>query len=116
MKKSVYDYKYRLTLEYEHYQLLKKYILNATISEEDTIMFNEIKEKIENPIKIEWSAKKLIAADKATAVRTEKAKKKIENAMNILRMENKKLTYYSIAKKAQVSYITVKKYITLEEI
>jgi Trp operon repressor len=51
------------------------------------------------------------ATSKATESRTAKAKEKIQNAINILRMENKKMTHYSIAKTAGVSYSTVKKYL-----
>ncbi len=51
------------------------------------------------------------ATNKATESRTAKAKEKIQNAINLLRMENKKITHYSIAKTAGVSYVTVKKYL-----
>jgi len=51
------------------------------------------------------------ATKKATAKRTAAAKAKIQNAINILKMENKKITHYSVAKTAQVSYATVKKYL-----
>ena len=51
------------------------------------------------------------ATAKATAKRTAEAKEKIQNAINLLRMENKKITHYSIAKIAGVSYVTVKKYL-----
>jgi len=51
------------------------------------------------------------ATSKATESRIAKAKEKIQNAINLLRMENKKMTHYSIAKTAEVSYVTVKKYL-----
>jgi predicted transcriptional regulator len=54
--------------------------------------------------------KVLRATNKATKKRTDSAKKKIENAINIMRLENKKMTYYAIAKRANVSYNTAKKY------
>jgi len=54
------------------------------------------------------------ATKKATAKRTATAKKKIQNAVNILRIENKKITHYSVAKTACVSYTTVKKYLQQE--
>ena len=59
------------------------------------------------------TAKKTEAARAATEARTATAKKKIENAINLLRIENKKINYNTIAKKAEVSYLTVKKYVTL---
>jgi len=116
MNASKYDFKYRLDFESEYIELLQKYINKAEVSEEDFIMFNEMKEMINNPKKIKRSVKKMIATDKATEARTAKAKEKIQNAINILRMENKKITHYSIAKTAGVSYLTVKKYISLDEI
>jgi len=69
-------------------------------------------EKILNPKQIKSSNKKTIAAYEATKIRTSKAKVKIENAINLLRMENKKITHYSISKTSNVSFNTVKKYIS----
>jgi len=78
--------------------------------------FNEMKEIANSPKKIKHSTKKHSAVKTATEARTKKAKEKILNAINILRMEDKNLTHYSIAKQAEVSYLTVKKYITIDEI
>ena len=62
--------------------------------------------------RIRYSPKRANAAvDVATAARTAKAKKKIENAVNLLRMEGKAITPYSVAKKAGVSYNTARKYL-----
>ena len=63
--------------------------------------------------KLQNNTRKKEAAAKATEARTAVAKKKIENAMNLLRIENKKINYNTIAKKAGVSYLTAKKYVTL---
>ena len=115
MNDDKYDFKYRLDLDSYQFDVLQKYITQIDVLEEDLIMFNEIKEMISNPKKISRSVNKQIAATTATEARTKQAKQKIENAMNLLRLENKKLTYYSIAKTAKVSYQTVKKYITLNE-
>ena len=38
------------------------------------------------------------------------AKKKIETAVNMMRMFNQKITIYSVAKEAKVSYNTASKY------
>lgn len=111
------NYNYRLDMDIYQLKLLQKYIQKIdNIRDEDIPMFNEIKEIVKTPKKIKRSIKKMAAADKATEARTAKAKEKIQNAINILRMENKKITHYSIAKTAGVSYLTVKKYITLNEI
>ena len=60
--------------------------------------------------KPEVSKKKTDSAKRATAIRQQRAKEKINNAINLLKLENKKITLYSIAKTAGVSYNTVKKY------
>ncbi len=116
MNEDKYNFKYRLDLDAYQFDVLLQYINQFDVLEEDLIMFNEIKEMINNPKKIPRSINKQIAATVATEARTAKAKEKIQNAINLLKIENKKLTYYSIAKTAQVSYVTVKKYITLNEI
>lgn len=111
-----YDYNYRLDLDADYLALLQKYINKLDVFEDDLILFNELKEIINNPKKIKRSINKKIAAKKATAFRTSKVKEKIQNAINLLRIENKKITHYSIAKTAGVSFNTVKKYISLNEI
>lgn len=68
-------------------------------------------EKLNNPKDIEYSFKKVTATREATESRTKAAKEKIQNAINILRMENKKITHYSIAQTCGVSFTTVKKYL-----
>ena len=78
--------------------------------------FDNLVDKIKNPKKIEKSIRKAIASEKATKARTKKAKAKIDNAINILRMECKKITHYSIAKTGDVAYLTVKKYLTDDDI
>ncbi len=72
---------------------------------------DSLKEKIENPIEIKVSDKKIKSTINATKSKIKKVKEKIENAINILRMENKKITYYSISQTSKVSYLTVKKYL-----
>jgi len=51
------------------------------------------------------------AAAKATKTRQEIAKRKIQDAINLLRLEGEEITAYKVAKKAGVSYNTVKKYL-----
>ena len=57
------------------------------------------------------SNSKRLATQKATKVRTDKAKEKIQNAINLLQLENKNITHYSIATTSGVSFNTVKKHI-----
>ena len=110
---------FRLDLDYIELkallELLKKSQKNKKIKDEFNYLINnrEILKKVKT---IHKSSKKSDAALTATAARSKKAKEKIDNAINILRMENKKITCYSIAKMAEVSYNTVKKYLTNEDI
>lgn len=94
---------YLLLLEYFDFERLeaKKHIDTA-----QTLL-----EALKNPKDIEYSFKKFRASETATRARSTKAKEKIQNAINILRMEGKNITHYSIAQMSGVSFNTVKKYI-----
>ena len=59
---------------------------------------------------IEESPRKVEAARKATNARIRQAKRKIENGINQLRLEGKKITMAAIAEAAGVSINTVRKY------
>ena len=115
------DY-YRLDLTLAEYDELKYFIKLKEL--EDSILLSQQKgydlydnllKKINEPKVIKSSVKKSIAANKATKIRSAKAKVKIDNAIRILQIENKPITYYSISKAGKVSYNTVKKYISLDE-
>ena len=69
-------------------------------------------EKIKKPTQIQRSEKKIKATATATKHRSKQAQAKIANAVNILRMQNQKFTHYNIAKMAEVSYNTCRKYIS----
>ena len=86
------------------------FIKEYNFKEEDKVV-SKLLEKLNNPKDIEYSFNKVRAADKATESRTKAAKEKIQNAINILTMENKKITHYSIAQTCGVSFTTVKKYL-----
>uniref|UniRef100_UPI004047E78C hypothetical protein n=1 Tax=Aliarcobacter sp. TaxID=2321116 RepID=UPI004047E78C len=118
-------YNKRLDLSESEFEVLKKYIdfeaIEKAAKNFDSEYYKKfnIKESIEasllkklnNPKEIEYSLKKVTATREATESRTKAAKEKIQNAINILRMENKKITHYSIAQTSGVSFNTVKKYI-----
>jgi response regulator of citrate/malate metabolism len=118
-------YNKRLDLSESEFEVLKKYIdfeaIEKAVKNFDPEYYKKfnIKESIEvtllkklnNPKEIEYSLKKVTATREATESRTKAAKEKIQNAINILRMENKKITHYSIAQTCGVSFTTVKKYL-----
>ena len=98
MELNLFGYKIRISKEVEN----------------DTELPADLKEAFEvikkYGYKPEVSKKKTDSAKRATAIRQQRAKEKINNAINLLKLENKKITLYSIAKTAGVSYNTVKKY------
>ena len=66
--------------------------------------------QIEEEERKEVSPKKQKAMKKARDTKEKEAKEKIVNAINLLRMESKKITCYSVSKEAGVSYNTARKY------
>ena len=70
--------------------------------------------KLNNPKNINFSLAKYLASEKATKVRSNKAKYKIDTAVGILRTQRKDITRYSVAKVSGVSFSTVKRYMSDE--
>ncbi len=75
-----------------------------------TLLVEKLSFHLNNGKEVKYSHKKQKAATNATKLRVKKAKEKIENAVNILRMENKKISEYAVAKVSGCSINTVKKY------
>ena len=75
--------------------------------------FNII-DKLTNPKSIEYSANKSVAALRATDVRSEKVKYKMNIAIEILQTQKKQITHYAIAKISNVSFNTVKRHFSDE--
>lgn len=75
----------------------------------DTELYNVINAQYRADISKDKS-KKQSSIKEATKARERIAKEKINNAINLLRIENKNITAYAIAKKSGCSYNTVKKY------
>ena len=69
--------------------------------------FNELLEAEMNKVP---TVKKINAPKKATETRVKTAKLKIFNALNMMRMEGKKINLTAVAREAGVSYNTAKKY------
>ncbi len=99
----------RLNLSQGELDLLSKIVASATLDGADGSIEKSLLEKIANPIQID-SSKKINATGKANKAKISKSKKKVENAMNLLRMEEKEISPNAIAKTAGISYNTAKKY------
>ncbi len=104
-------YTVRLDLNEGEFDILKRHInFEKLESKKHVEIVKTLLEKLEKPKEIDYSFKKHSASEKATKARTNKAKSKMQNAINILRMECKSITHYSISKTSGVSFNTVKKY------
>ena len=57
------------------------------------------------------SKKKQETAQKALKVKVSKTKEKVQNAINLLRLQSKPINAYQVAKLSGVSYNTVRKYL-----
>jgi len=110
--------KYRLNLNLSELERLQEIIKDIKTTDKysnyysELESFNSLDEMIQNPTEIKYSGAKGNAVAKATETRSKKAKAKIDNAINILRIEDKNITHYAIANIGNVSYSTVKKYLT----
>ena len=89
----------RLDLSQREYDCLKSCIdfkkLEEFVNKENDYLdeykvLNKLINKLNNPKIIEYSFKKHTASEKATRVRTQKAKKKIQMAIEILKTQKKK--------------------------
>ena len=83
--------------------------LMKAISKSNYPLYSKIQKQYNDDIKRDIS-KKQSSIQEATKKRERVAKEKILNAINLLRIENKSVTAYAIAKESGCSYNTVKKY------
>ena len=104
----------RLDMSLVEYELLKKLLESATVSEEYECAWakDDLLKKVQNIKQFDISGK-VVATKKANEKKQETSRKKVENAMNMLRMENKEITAYAVAKVAGISYNTASKYLKL---
>ena len=61
--------------------------------------------------KIPPSPKKVASAKRASKIKADKAKEKVQNAINLLKLQGEEITAYKVSKTAGVSYNTAKKYL-----
>ena len=102
---------YRIKITMKELIFLRLNLHRIEVNDEELVLVNELYDKLVNAKPHSVSITKKRATKKATEVRIEKAKEKIQNAINLLHLENKTITHYSIATTSGVSYNTVKKYI-----
>eukprot|EP01029_Cantina_marsupialis_P019268 TRINITY_DN44772_c2_g2_i2.p1 TRINITY_DN44772_c2_g2~~TRINITY_DN44772_c2_g2_i2.p1 ORF type:complete len:104 (+),score=15.16 TRINITY_DN44772_c2_g2_i2:150-461(+) len=94
----------RLTITDNEFEALQKILL-----QNDITLYNRINEEFKKSV-LSRTKKKIKATVKANNVKRKKSETAVINAINILRLENKAITIYSVAKTAEISYNTAKKY------
>ena len=104
----------RLDMSLVEYELLKKLLESATVSDDYECAWakDDLMKKVQNIKQFDISGK-IVATLKANQKKQETSKKKVENAINILRMEGKEITAYAVAKVAGISYNTASKYLKM---
>jgi len=107
------SFKVRLDLNELEYRILIDTINRSNFLEvlKDRDIDNTLLKKLQSFKQIK-KGNKNIGAIKAREALQEQTKEKIQNAINLLKFENKKITAYSIAKTANISYNTAKKYLS----
>ena len=66
--------------------------------------------------KLPPSKKKVESAKRASQIKANKAKEKVINAVNLLKLQGEEITAYKVAKMAGISYNTAKKYLNQKNI
>jgi len=103
-------YRMRLDLTQTEYLHLIEAINRSNLLEILEEEYNHVLEKLKSFKPIDRGLKPL-AAEKAREALQEQTKNKVQNAINLLQMEGKEITAYRIAKTANISYNTAKKYL-----
>ncbi len=94
----------RITITDTEFQALQKILV-----QKDTTLYNRLNEEFKKSI-LSCTPKKIKATTKANNAKRKKSRNAITNAVNLLRFEDKKITVYSVAKTAEISYNTAKQY------
>ncbi len=92
----------RLTLTY-------KEIKELLILDNGSEVFKNINQQLNNDLKKDKS-NKINATQNAHKAKTNKSKRLVEDAINILRLEGKKINPSTVAKQAGINYNTASKY------
>ncbi|WP_417325006.1 hypothetical protein [Halarcobacter sp.] len=94
----------RITISNNEFNALQK-----ILAQNDMTLYNRINEEFQKSMQSR-TKKKIKATVKANNIKKRRSKEAVQNAVNILRLENKSITVYSVAKTAEISYNTAKKY------
>jgi response regulator of citrate/malate metabolism len=104
----------RLDMTLVEHELLKKLLESATVSDDYECAWakDDLLKKVQNIKQFDISGK-IVATKKANEKKISTSLKKVENAINLLRLEDKEITAYAVAKVAGISYNTASKYLKM---
>ncbi len=100
---------------------MKFELFNGTIDIQKNLIENkELPEDLQVAIKtilkygkeIQPSGKKIESAKNASKIKETTAKRKVQDSINLLLLMGEKITPYKVAKQANISYNTAKKYLS----
>jgi len=83
--------------------------IQQILVQNDKSLYNRLNEELNKSI-LSCTPKKIKATSKANIIKRKRSREAITNAVNMLRFENRKITVYSVAKTADISYNTAKQY------
>lgn len=83
--------------------------IQKILAQYDSSLYNRFNEEFKKSI-LSCTKKKIKATTKANIAKRNKSKNAVTNAVNMLRLESKRITIYSVAKTAAISYNTAKQY------
>ena len=105
------DRKYREEWGEDYFKPLKQYGINLSMYDFVQRNINRTKELLNELKGLGVSEGRKEGINKARQARTAKTKEKVQNAINLLRIEGKEITAYQVAKVADISFNTAKKYL-----
>ena len=94
----------RITITNQEFDAIQKILV-----QNDSSLYNRFNEEFKKSI-LSCTTKKINATSKANLAKRKKSKEAVTNAVNMLRFEDRKITVYSVAKTAAISYNTAKQY------
>ena len=95
----------------DYYKPLKKYNIPVSMHELQQKTKKRTEKLLNDLLGLGKSEGRQDGIAKARTARTNKTKEKVQNAINLLRIEGKEITPYQVAKVADISFNTAKKYL-----
>lgn len=95
----------------DYYKPLKQYNVPVSMNELQQKIKKRTQKLLNDLLSLGKSDGRQEGIEKARTARTKKTKEKIQNAINLLRIEGKEVTAHRVAKVAGISFVTARKYL-----